>query len=116
PAPDGLVERGEEGGLVQARGPADEVQLELGARRRRELEQVARAGRQPREAFAHDLADALGGPELRRRPGEPDGAAGDLNGAGLDERAPELADQERVAPGEVADRLGDPLDVVGEVA
>ena len=47
-----------------------------------------------------------GVPSSRQRPGEPDRAVGDLDGAGLDQRAPQLADQERVAVGELADRPG----------
>ena len=103
-AADRLVEGGEEVGLAQARGLADDVEPELRPGGGRELQKVGRGRRQAREPLADDLAHALGCPELRQRPGGPDRAVGDLDDAGLHQGAPQLADQERVAAGELADR------------
>src|SRR5205823_10947339 len=84
---------------------ADHVELELAADGGRKLEQVDRPRRESGEPLADDLAHALRRAEVRRRPGEAQRAVDELDGVGLDERAPELADEERVAPGELADRL-----------
>src|SRR3954470_687144 len=50
-------------------------------------------GRAPRQPLPNDLAHALRGPELRQRPGGPNGPADDLHDAGLDQGPPQLADQ-----------------------
>ena len=87
----GLVERGQQLADVGARGGAQHLELELRARRRGQLQQLAGRGPQPREPPAHDLAHALRRAEVTR----------------VGEGAPELADEERVAAGELADRAGD---------
>ena len=105
-AADRLVEGGEQLRLLQAGRAADDVELELGPGGRSQLEQVGRARRQAREPLADDLANALRGAELGQRPRQVDRSVDDLDPPGLDQRAPQLADQERVALGEVADRPG----------
>ena len=95
---------GEQLGLAQAGRPSDDVEPELRAGGGRELEHVGGPGREAREPLADDLAHALGRTELRERPGEPDRSVDDLDELRLDQRAPELADQERVPAGELADR------------
>ena len=97
-------------------GSEDDVELELRPDGRRQLEQVGRLGREAREALADHLANALGCSELRDRPGERDRAVDHLDRAGLDERPPELVDEERVSFGEVADRprqIAEPFARVG---
>ena len=106
PAADRLVERREELGVPDSGGAADDVELELRACRGGELEQIAGAGRQAGETLADHLAHALGAAELGGRAHQSHLAVGQLDGAGLDEGAPELADQERVAVRQVADRVG----------
>ena len=106
-AADGLVEGGEEVGLAQARGLPDDVEPELRAGGGGQLQKVGRRRRQAREPLADDLAHALGCPELRQRPGGADRAVGHLDDACLHQCAPQLADQERVAAGELADRPGE---------
>ena len=100
-ARDRLVQRGQQLGVGHR---AQHVELELGARRRRQLQQVG--GRRPQagQPSRHDLAHALRRRELLQRPGEPDVAAGDLDGVAVDQAAPQLADQERVAVRQVGDR------------
>ena len=71
-AADGLVERGEQVALAQARGLSDDVQAELRSGGSRELQELGRGGRQAREPLADHLAHALRGAELRQRPGGPD--------------------------------------------
>ena len=88
---DRLVERGQQRADLDARGGAQHVELELRPGRRGQLEQVAGRGLQPREPPADDLAHALGRAQLAR----------------VGERAPELADEERVAAGQLADLAGD---------
>ncbi len=82
----------------------DGVELELRPDGRRQLEQVGRLGREARETLADHLANALGCSELSDRLRERNGAADHFDRAGLDERPPELVDEERVSFGEVADR------------
>ena len=103
-AADSLVEGGQQLRLREAGGPAHDAELELRSGRGRKLEQVDGPGGQAGEPLGDDLTNALGSAELSQRPGEPDCAIGDLDDAGLDERAPQLADEERVAVGQVADR------------
>ncbi len=62
------------------------------------------AGRRRASRRADDLAHALRRRELVELTAEPDGAAGDLHRAAVDEAAPQLADQERVARRHVGDR------------
>ena len=90
-AVDRLVERGQQRPDLDARGGAQHVELELRPGRRRQLEQVAGRGLKPGEPPADDLAHALGRAQLAR----------------VGERAPELADEERVAAGQLADLAGD---------
>ena len=54
-----------------------------------------------------DFANALGTSELRRRPHHSDRPVVELDGAGLEQRAPELANEECVSVGELADRTGE---------
>ena len=96
PAADGLVERREQLGLVEAGRAADDVELELRARpwpRARAGRSFAGASRESR--WLTTSRTLSGAAELGRRPREPDRPADDLDRPGLDERAPELADQER---------------------
>jgi hypothetical protein len=86
------------------RGPAQHVELELGAGDRRQLEQLPRRREQSHQALAHDLADAVGGGDLLQRPGQAQGAIVVDDRSGLDQGAPQLAEQERIAVREVADR------------
>ena len=104
PAAHRLVERGQQLGVPRGRRPADDVELELRPTVAASSSRSLVAGRQAREPLADDLAHALGRAELGERPRERDRAVDDLDRAGLDERAPQLADQERVALGQVADR------------
>ena len=101
----GLVERAQELGVGETGGAPDDVELDLGPRGRGELEQVDRGRREPGEPPAHDLADALGTAQLAGRAMHADPAIRQLDRAGLDQRAPELAEQERVALGERVQRL-----------
>ena len=107
PAAHGLVERRQEVGLAEAGGAAEQAELELGSGRGGELEQVAGCGREPRQPLAHDLANALGRAQLGQRPAEPDRALDDLDGSRLDQLSPQLADEERIALGDLADRVGE---------
>jgi len=116
PATDGLVEGCAELGLPESGRAADDVELELRSGRRCELEQIRRRGRKTREPLADDLANALRADDFRRRPRDPDHAAHELDGAGLDERAPELANEERVPLGEVVGCLGELAQLGAEVA
>ena len=116
PAADALVEGRQELGVLETCGSEDDVELELRPDGRRQLEQVGRLGREAREALADHLANALGCSELRDRPRERDRAVDHLDRAGLDERPPELVDEERVSFGEVADRprqIAEPFARVG---
>ena len=101
----GLVERAQQLGVGETGGAPDDVELDLGPRGRGELEQVDRGRREPGEPPAHDLADALGTAQLARRAMHVDPAVRQLDRARLDQRAPELAEQERVALGERVQRL-----------
>ena len=75
-----------------------------GAGDRGRLKQLGGRRRQPGEAPAGDLADALGAGELLGRADDAQRAAVDLDRAGLGERPPQLADQEGVAAGQLAHR------------
>ena len=97
PLRDRLVERREQLELAEPGGAAHDVELELGARGRRQLEQVGGPRRQPGEPAADHLADALRAAELRQRPRDPQRPAGEVDRARLDERPPQLAHEERVA-------------------
>ena len=101
----GLFERLEQLGVAEPGGAADDVEVDLGPCGGGELEQVGGARREPREPLAHDLAHALRTAELPRRAVHPQLAAGQLDGARLDQRAPLLAQQEGVPLGERAQRL-----------
>jgi hypothetical protein len=100
-AADRLVEGGEQVGLAQAGSPAHDVEAELRPGGGRELQEVRGRGRQAGEPLVDDLAHALRRSELGKRSGGPDRAVGDLDDARLHQRAPQLADQERVASGEL---------------
>ena len=67
PAANGLVEHGEQLGLGEAGGAADDVERELGSGGGGELQEVGGARRQAGEPLADDLAHALGGAELGQR-------------------------------------------------
>ena len=99
-----LLQRREKLGLGEAGRGANRLQLELRPGHGGELEQVGGPAGQAREPLADHLANAFRGAELGQRPGHPDLPAGDLDYAGLDQRPPELADEEGVAPGEIVDR------------
>ncbi len=105
PAAERLVQCGQQLGVLEPGGAPDHVEPELGARRRRQLEQLGGVRREPGQPLADDLAHALGAAELLRRAVDADRAARELDRAALDQPAPQLADQERVAVGELADRL-----------
>ena len=55
--------------------------------------------------MADDLADAFRASDRLERPRKPDRPADQLDGSGLDEAAPQFADEKRVAFGEVVDCL-----------
>jgi hypothetical protein len=99
-----LLERGEELGLGDAGGAADRLQLELRPGGCRELEQIDGSRGQPGQPLADHLADAFGRAELGERPGRPHLPISDLDYSRLHHRAPQLADEEGVAGGEVVDR------------
>ena len=103
-AADRFLEGGQELGLGQLGGPADRLELELRPGDGGELEQVGGARSQAREPLADHLADAFGGGELGQRPGDEDASVDYLDRPGLEQGAPELADQEGVASGEVVNR------------
>ncbi len=92
---------------------AQDVELELGTGDGGQLEQVPGRGIQAGQTLADDLAHALRRRDLLQGPGQPQRTLLDRERLPLDERAPELAQQERVALGEVADRAGEPC--VGRV-
>ncbi|HTV18403.1 MAG TPA: hypothetical protein VMG12_07020, partial [Polyangiaceae bacterium] len=93
-----LVNRRRQVALRQPRAPSHRRQLELGARRRRQFEQLGGRRRQPREAGADDLANALRSRELRKqRACEPQLSVRTGDRVRLDEGTPQLAHQERVA-------------------
>jgi hypothetical protein len=102
-ARDGLVERRGERRRVDAPGLADHVGLELGAGDRRQLEHSPRPGLEPREPLVDHVAHALRRVEPVQRVGKVGAGPG---GAGLDELAPQLRQQERIAAGQLEDRLG----------
>ena len=85
------------------RSASEDVELEHRARHRGQLEQVPRGGVQPREALADDLADAVGCGDLVQGAREPQHAPGAVERVRLEQDAPELAQQEGVALGEIAD-------------
>jgi hypothetical protein len=99
PAGDRLLERRPQLGLVHG---TQNVEVELGAGGRRQLEQVGGGRPQARQPPRHDLAHALRRREVVERAAQPHGVA-------LAEAAPQLADQERVA----ARQLGDPVSQLG---
>ena len=73
----------------------------------RELDGRGRLGSQPREALPHDVADPLGAAQLGERPRNCDAGVRHLDRAALAQVAPELAEQERRAAGELAERRGE---------
>ena len=108
PAAHGLVEAFEQLGVGNAGGAPDHVEAELPAGGGRQLQQLDGPVGQAGEPLADDLAHALGRTEVHRRAGQPHGPVDELDHPGLDEIAPQLADQEGVAAGEIADRLRQP--------
>jgi hypothetical protein len=112
PAADRLIQGAKQLGLGQTGSTADDVELELGARRRREVQQNAGRGREPRQPFAHDLANAVRSSQGRERTRQTHHSVDHLHDLGLAERAPELAHQERVAIGQLDDGGGQ----LGEIA
>ena len=98
-----LVERRRKRRLGKHVGLAQHVELELGTGNGREPQQIPCLGRQTRESLADDLANTLGrgklgegAPHQRRR-------SVDLDRPRLDQGSPELAQEKRVALGEIAD-------------
>ena len=71
---------------------------------------------QARESLADDLAHAGGRRKLAQRTDHADPPVADLHRPGLDQGPPQLADEERVAAGEVVDRQGELPYLVIEVA
>jgi hypothetical protein len=104
PVSDGLVHGLEQDRLQDDLGPANGVQLEVGARDRGEREHLVRLGREPRESLVDDLPHGRRGPELRRRPREQRPSRPDLDCARVEQLAPELGHEERVAACQVGDR------------
>ena len=100
-ARDRLLQRRQQVGVGHL---AQHVELELGARRGRQLQQVGGGRPQARQPARDHLAHALRRRELLERAGEPDAAAPDLDASAVDQAAPQLADEERVAAGHVGDR------------
>ncbi len=105
-AGEGLLERRQEVRLVEARGRPHRLQLELRPRGRRQAEQLPRFGAQPSQALADDLAHALRCAELSDRALDRQLAAGRADHFGLQQGPPQLADEERVSPGQLVDRRG----------
>ena len=103
PAPNGLVDGVEQGGLRDDSGAANGVELELGAGHGGEGEQLVRLRREPREPLADDLAHGRRSAELGGRSRELRPAWTDLDRARLDEVAPELGHEERIPAGQLAD-------------
>ena len=112
-APHGLLDRADQRRLVHDRRAPHRVELEVGSHHGSQLEDVPRLAGEPREPLADDVPHRRRDPELGRRPGETRAVRADVDGGGVDQLAPELGDQERVAAGEVADdrrQLGGGLD------
>ncbi len=110
------VDRPEQGRLVDSRPTAEHREVELGPHHGGQLEHAGRRLVEPGQALAHHLAHSVGAAELLRGAGQPGAAVGDLERAGLDERAPELDHQERVALGEVMDGGCEDREVGAEIA
>lgn len=110
-----LLQRGEKLGLGDAGGAADRLQLELRPGSCRKLEQLDGARRQARQPLADHLAHAVGRSELGEWPGHPHPPTSYLNYSRLHRLAPQLADEEGVAGGEIVDRTRElvQLGVVG---
>ncbi len=92
---------------LDGRGVAQDVELELGAGNGGQLEQVAARRIESAQALTYDLTDALRRCDFLQRSRQPERAVVDREHVCLDERAPELAEQEGVALGEVAQRAGE---------
>ena len=100
-----LLEGNEQLLLTEAGGAPDRFELELGPGDGGQLEQIRGLRGEAREPLADHLVDAFGRPELAQRPGHPHLSPADLDDPGLEQGAPELADEKGVAAGEVVDRL-----------
>ena len=72
-------------------------------------------GREVDQPLADDVSDAFRAGQVAHRPGDGYLVFGQFNGTSLDERPPELADQEGVAGGESVHRVGAVPDGAGEV-
>src|SRR5204862_3492700 len=90
--------------LLEAGGSGEQPHLELRADQRRELEQGTRRCVEAGDALTDDLANGPRGGELLERACEAQPARVERDCPRLDERPPELPDEERAAPCE----LGDP--------
>ena len=109
PARHPLLEGGEQIRLAEIGSTADRLEPELGAGRGAELEQIRRLRSQAREPLSDQLADALRRPQGRQWLGQVEAIADDLDRPGLEEGSPQLADEESVAAGEIADRDREPV-------
>ena len=94
-----LIERRQELALRQSRSSADDLELERRTGGRGQLEQLGRRGRKPRQPLADHLAHAFGCIQLGQRRVDPRDCILRLDRPRLDERAPQLADEKRVAGG-----------------
>ena len=103
PGVDGLVDRIQEGRLLQHVGVADGRELEVGAGDRGELEQLEAATESRCSRWSATSRTVAGVPssDVGRTSRAADGPIAD--GSLVDQLAPELGDQEGVAAGEVAD-------------
>ena len=99
-APLRLVDGVEKRALLERRGPTQRVELELCARDRRELEHGGGRGIEPSQALAHDGAYRVRRTELRCRARELKDPVGGVDRAAVQQLAPELREEERIAGGE----------------
>ena len=89
--------------LVEAAGLGEDGELEPGPGDRRQLDRGRRLRCELRESLTHDVADPFGAVDLRESPRQL-GAVAELESAALAQVAPQLAEEQRGAVGEAADR------------
>ena len=86
---------------------SEEIQSELGTHDRRELDEVCRLLGQRGEAAADDLAHAVRRGDLLQRAPQPNPSSVQLDRVSVDERPPQLAEEEGIATSEIAERDGE---------
>ena len=107
-----LLERLGQHRRVELAAAPQQVEAEFGTGDGGQLEHAGRACVEPAEALRDDLAHALGGRDRLERPRELETPARARDRAGLDQRLPQLAEQEGVAAGQAAERGGERPGVV----